>query len=101
VLCCLSLEEASGVNDPWLLQTLGAHQHIAHFAVFKMMILSKNVNQNMLKIPYFLKKFVKIRQALEVPPPDSSWLPAARGLFTQTPSPVRSYPHLLYCYITF
>jgi len=34
-----------------------------YFAVFKMMISSKNVNQNMLKIPYFLKKVVKIRQA--------------------------------------
>jgi len=27
-----------------------------YFAVFKMMISSKNVNQNMLKIPYFYKK---------------------------------------------
>jgi len=27
-----------------------------YFAVFKMMNLSKNANQNMLKIPYFFKK---------------------------------------------
>jgi len=44
-----------------------------YFAVFKMMISSKNVNQNILKIPYFSAKFVKICQALEVPPPDPSW----------------------------
>jgi len=37
-----------------------------YFPVFKMIISSKNVNQNMLKIPYFFEKFVKIRQALEV-----------------------------------
>jgi len=49
----------------------------------------------------FLKKFVKICQALEVPPPDSIWPPADRDLCPQTPSPVRSYPHLLYYYKTF
>jgi len=27
-----------------------------YFAVFKMMISSKNVNENMLKIPYFFEK---------------------------------------------
>jgi len=37
------------------------------------------------KIPYFLKKFVKIRQALEVPPPDPSWLPAARSSASRPP----------------
>jgi len=31
-----------------------------YFTVFKMMISSKNVNQNILKIPYFLKKFAKL-----------------------------------------
>jgi len=30
-----------------------------YFAVFIMRISSKNVNQNMLKIPYFLKKICK------------------------------------------
>jgi len=30
-----------------------------YFAVFKMMILSKNVNQNMLKNPYFFEKICK------------------------------------------
>jgi len=38
---------------------------LTYFAVFKMMISSKNMNQNMLKIPYFFEKFVNIRQALE------------------------------------
>jgi len=71
-----------------------------YFAVFKIMISSKNVNQNMLKIP-FEKKFVKIRQALKVPPPDPSWTPAAGGSAPRPLSPVRSYPHLLYCYKTF
>jgi len=39
-----------------------------YFAVFKMMISRKNINQKCLKFLIFLKKFVKIRQALEVPP---------------------------------
>jgi len=44
-----------------------------YFAVFKMMILSQNVNQNMLKNSlFFWKKCVKIRQALEFTPPDPS-----------------------------
>jgi len=48
-----------------------------YFAVLKMMISSKNVNQNTLKNSFlFLKKFVKIRQVLEVPPPDLRWPPA-------------------------
>jgi len=34
-----------------------------------------------------LKKFVKIRQALEVPPTDPSWLPAARGSAPRRPPP--------------
>jgi len=70
-----------------------------YFVVFKMMISSKIENQNMLKIPY---SFEKICQALEVSPPDPSWPPAAGG-FTPDPlpSPVRSYPHLLYCYKMF
>jgi len=42
-----------------------------YFAVFMMMMISsKTVNQNMLKISYFFKLFVKIRQVLEVPPPN-------------------------------
>jgi len=40
-----------------------------------------------------LKKFVKIRQALEIPPRDPSWPPAAGGSTPRPPSPVR----LLYC----
>jgi len=34
-----------------------------------------------------LKKFVKIRQALEVPPTDPSWLPAVRGSALRRPPP--------------
>jgi len=34
-----------------------------------------------------LKRFVKIRQALEVPPPDPSWLPAAGGSAPRPPPP--------------
>jgi len=44
------------MDDPWLMQTLGAHQHTLHFASFKMINSSKNVNQNTLKIPYFFEK---------------------------------------------
>jgi len=51
------------------------------------MILSKKVNQNMFKNSFFLKKFVKIRQALEVPPPDPSWLPADGGSAPRPPPP--------------
>jgi len=47
------------MNDPWLMQTLRAHLHILYFAVFKMMISRKNVNQNMLKISYFFEKIYK------------------------------------------
>jgi len=43
------------------------------------MISSKNVNQYMLKIPYCFEKIIKSPQALEVPPPDPSWPPAAGG----------------------
>jgi len=46
-----------------------------YFAVYKI-ILSKNVNQNMLKITYFSEK---ICQALDVPPPDPSWPPTTEG----------------------
>jgi len=42
------------------------------------------------------KKIVKIRQAMEVPPPDPNRPSAARGILLPDPSPVRSYPHLLY-----
>jgi len=45
------------MDDQWLMQTLGAHQQ--DFAVFKMIISSKNVNQNMLKIPYCFEKICK------------------------------------------
>jgi len=34
-----------------------------------------------------LKKFVKVRQALEVPPPDPSWPPAAGGSSPRPPPP--------------
>jgi len=56
-----------------------------YFAVFKMMISSKNVNQNMLKIPYFLKLFFKFWQALKIPPPDPNWFPAAGGSVSRPP----------------
>jgi len=58
-----------------------------YVAVFEMMISSKNVNQNMLKIPYFLKNFVKIHEALEVPPPDPRWPLADGGSAPRTPPP--------------
>jgi len=52
-----------------------------------MMILSKNVNQTMLKISYFFENICKIRQALlKIPPPDPSWPPAAGG-FAPKPLP--------------
>jgi len=38
-----------------------------------MLTSSKNVNQNLLKIPCF----VKLRQVLAVPTPDPSWPPVA------------------------
>jgi len=39
-----------------------------YFSVFKMMISSKNVNQNMLKIPYCFEKIPKLwRFRLQVP----------------------------------
>jgi len=66
-----------------------------------MMISSKNVKQNMLKIPYFFEKIEKIRQALKIPPSDPSWLPAAGGSAPRHPHPMRPYPHLLYYYKTF
>jgi len=49
----MSLEEASGMDDPWLMQT-NMQTNMAHadfggtptyFAVLKMMISSKNMNQ--------------------------------------------------------
>jgi len=73
-----------------------------YFAIFKRIISSKNVNQNMLKIPFFFfEKFVKIYQTLEVPLPDPSWPPAAWGSAPRSLSPMRSYPHLLYYYKMF
>jgi len=64
-----------------------------YFAVFMMMISIKNANQNMLKIPFFLKKFVKIRQAMEVPPSDLSWQPPPHAILLT--------PTVVYCYKTF
>jgi len=46
-----------------------------YFTVFKMLISSKNVNQNMLKVPYFLKKICKNSPSsgqLEALTPDST-----------------------------
>jgi len=45
------------MDDPWLMQILGVHQYSA---IVKMVISSKIVNQNMLKIPYSSEKFCKI-----------------------------------------
>jgi len=59
------------------------------------MSVSRKASRKSLKIPYFLKKFVKIRQVLEVPPPDASWLPTDGGGFcTQIPLPRAILPTL-------
>jgi len=68
-----------------------------YFAVFNMMISSINVNQNMLKISYFFK-YVKIRQTLEIPLPDPSWLSAA-GRYAPRSSPPCDLIHT-YCTAT-
>jgi len=50
----LSLEEASGMDDPWTYADFRGTP--TYFAVFKMMFSSKNVNQNMLKNSLFFRK---------------------------------------------
>jgi len=81
----LSLELASGMDDPWLIQTVGAHQHTLQY--LRWWFQAKIWIKICLKISYFLKKFVKIRQALEVPPPYPNWLPAAGGSVPRLPPP--------------
>jgi len=74
---------------------------LTYLAVFKMMISSKNVNQNMLKIPYFFEKIWKNSPNFGGFTPRSQLASGCWELCPQTPSPVQSYPHLMYCYKTF
>jgi len=69
------------MDDPWLMQTLGTK----YFAVFNMMISSKNANQNMLKNSFFFEKICKNSLGSGGPPPDPSWLPAAGGSAPRPP----------------
>jgi len=67
-----------------------------------MMISSKNVNQNMLKYSlFFWKKNCKNLPSFGGPASRSQLASGGWEFCTQTPYPVRSYPHLLYSYKTF
>jgi len=73
------------MDDPWLMQTLGAHQHTLQY--LRWWFQAKIWIKICLKIAYFLKNFVKIRQALKVSPSDPSWLPANGGSAPRPPPP--------------
>jgi len=62
--------------------------------VFKMMISSKNVNQNMLKIPYFSKKICKNSPSSGGSASRSHLASGGWGLCSPIPLPVQSYPYL-------
>jgi len=66
-----------------------------------MMISSKYVNQNMLKIPYFFEKICKNSPSSGGSASRSQLVSGGWGFGPQIPSFARSYPHPLYCYQTF
>jgi len=80
--CFASLEEASGMDYPRLMQVLGAHQHTLQYLRWWF-----QAKMWCLKFFFFFFKFVKVRQALELPTSDPSWPPTAGDSGPRPPPP--------------
>jgi len=77
------------MEDAWLMQPLGAHQHNLQY--LRWWFQAKIWIKICLKFLIFLK-ICKNRQALEVSPPNPNGPPAAGGSAPRPASPVQSYP---------